>query len=110
MFSCKSFAKLTYPPTTPTMMFQMNVWAVIYMAIACAMTGEAYEAIAYCRAYPDTVKDLLLFGLSSAVGQNFIFYTITGPGPLVCATVTTTRKVSEERRRDTTRERQRERQ
>ena len=38
------------------------------------------------------MKHLLLFGLSSAVGQNFIFYTITGPGALVCATITTTRK------------------
>jgi hypothetical protein len=24
--------------------------------------------------------------------QNFIFYAITGPGPLVCAIITTTRK------------------
>lgn len=29
---------------------------------------------------------------SSALGQNFIFYTITGPGPLACTTITTTRK------------------
>lgn len=29
---------------------------------------------------------------SSAMGQNFIFYTISGPGVLVCATITTTRK------------------
>ena len=28
----------------------------------------------------------------SALGQNFIFYTITGPGPLACTTITTTRK------------------
>jgi len=36
--------------------------------------------------------DVMMFSLCSAMGQNFIFYTITGPGPLVCTTITTTRK------------------
>ena len=35
---------------------------------------------------------ILKFSLCSAFGQVFIFFTITGPGPLVCTTITTTRK------------------
>jgi UDP-galactose transporter B1 len=35
----------------------------------------------------------LKFALCSAVGQSFIFYTIANFDPLVCTTVTTTRKV-----------------
>lgn len=35
---------------------------------------------------------LLAFSLASAVGQNFIFYTITSFNPLVMTTITTTRK------------------
>lgn len=35
---------------------------------------------------------LILLIHYSAMGQNFIFYTITGPGPLACTTITTTRK------------------
>ena len=33
------------------------------------------------------------FGACSAVGQSFIFYTISTFDPLVCTTVTTTRKI-----------------
>ena len=37
-------------------------------------------------------KYFVVQGAISAFGQVFIFYTITGPGPLVCTTITTTRK------------------
>merc|ERR1711939_1194157 len=36
---------------------------------------------------------IILFVLCSAVGQAFIFYMISSFDPLVCTTVTTTRKV-----------------
>ena len=39
------------------------------------------------------VGGLLVYSLSSAVGQNFIYYTVTEFGPLVLTTVTTTRKI-----------------
>ena len=36
---------------------------------------------------------LLYFSACSAAGQSFIFYTISVFDPLVCSTVTTTRKI-----------------
>ena len=36
---------------------------------------------------------ILIYSLASAVGQNFIYYTITQFNPLVLTTVTTTRKI-----------------
>ena len=39
------------------------------------------------------MQAILVYSLASAVGQNFIYYTITEFGPLVNTTVTTTRKM-----------------
>ena len=36
---------------------------------------------------------ILVYSLASAVGQNFIYYTITQFSPLLLTTVTTTRKI-----------------
>ena len=36
---------------------------------------------------------ILLYSLSSAVGQNFVYFTLTQFNPLVLTTVTTTRKI-----------------
>merc|ERR1712013_343829 len=42
---------------------------------------------------PEIFQAILKFALCSAAGQAFIFYTISAFDPLVCTTVTTTRKV-----------------
>ena len=39
------------------------------------------------------MQALVVYSLSSAVGQNFIYYTITQFNPLLLTTVTTTRKI-----------------
>ncbi len=35
----------------------------------------------------------MIYSISSAVGQNFVYYTLTQFNPLVLTTVTTTRKI-----------------
>merc|ERR1719263_2125696 len=42
---------------------------------------------------PGIFADILKFAVCSAAGQAFIFYMISSFDPLVCTTVTTTRKV-----------------
>lgn len=74
------------------LMFGMNAFAFAYTLVALVFTGELHRGLAYVTAHPWIQTDIFLFGLSSALGQNFIFYTITGPGPLACTTITTTRK------------------
>ena len=39
------------------------------------------------------LNKILAFAACSALGQSFIFYTIANFDPLVCTTVTTTRKI-----------------
>ena len=42
---------------------------------------------------PEVLNAIMVYSLASAVGQNFIYYTITNFNPLVLTTVTTTRKI-----------------
>jgi len=47
----------------------------------------------YYTSNPEIVPMILKFSLYSAIGQSFIFYTVAHFDPLVCSTVTTTRKI-----------------
>ena len=75
------------------MMFSTNVvMAVVAFVVAFAM-GEIAPGIAYCTANPDILSKVIKFAVCSALGQSFIFYTISNFDSLTCTTVTTTRKV-----------------
>merc|ERR1712217_776379 len=67
----------------------MAITAVIF---TFAM-GELEPGLAFLRNNPGIFKQILVFAACSAVGQAFIFFTISSFDPLVCTTVTTTRKV-----------------
>lgn len=55
-------------------------------------TGEGVEAIGFISRHPEVIFNIIIFCISSAVGQIFIFITIVHFGPLVCSIITTTRK------------------
>merc|ERR1711972_942066 len=55
--------------------------------------GEAEPGYKFLLENPGIFKDLLKFAACSALGQAFIFYMISSFDPLVCTTITTTRKV-----------------
>ena len=74
------------------MMRQTNLWACLYVGVLAIATGDLFEGFTYIMAHPSLLWAIMKFSLCSACGQCFIFLTITGPGPLVCTTVTTTRK------------------
>ena len=54
---------------------------------------EFSKGLAYCLSNPAILNKILIFSVASAVGQSFIFYTISNFDSLTCTTVTTTRKV-----------------
>lgn len=56
-------------------------------------TPEISRGLAYVMANPAILNKILMFSVASAVGQSFIFYTISNFDSLTCTTVTTTRKV-----------------
>ena len=58
-----------------------------------AATGQLQSGLKACVAHVDLARAVLVYSLASAVGQNFIYYTITNFDVLVLTTVTTTRKI-----------------
>lgn len=79
-------------PQTYQMMLWMNIWSIGYLLIGLLVTGEGLEFIHFAYRFPPVLGQLVAFSVCSAVGQNFIFMTITNFGPLPCSIMTTTRK------------------
>ncbi|XP_073294155.1 UDP-galactose/UDP-glucose transporter 3-like [Primulina huaijiensis] len=84
-----------YPKTSAwNIMLGMNLWGTIYNVIFMFGLPNAmgYDAIQFCKLHPEAAWDILLYCLCGAVGQNFIFLTISRFGSLTNTTITTTRK------------------
>ncbi|XP_057673924.1 solute carrier family 35 member B1 [Corythoichthys intestinalis] len=74
------------------MMLNINLWSTVLLGLAVLWTGEVWEFLSFTERYPSILYNILLFGLTSALGQTFIFMTVVYFGPLTCSIVTTTRK------------------
>lgn len=74
------------------MMYNMNLWSTGLLAIITFYTGEIWEFTSFIERHPNLLVDLSLFSALSAIGQLFIFLTVTEFGPLTCSILTTTRK------------------
>ena len=74
-------------------MFLTNVYMLATALVFALARGEVQQGLAFALDNPALWGKLLRFGACSAVGQSFIFYTISTFDPLVCTTVTTTRKI-----------------
>jgi UDP-galactose transporter B1 len=80
-------------PTMHESMFWTNISGCIVAFLLAFASGHLKEGIAFCIKFPEVFTAILIYSVSSAVGQNFIYYTITQFDPLVLTTVTTTRKI-----------------
>ena len=80
-------------PTMHESMFWTNASGFLVAAGLAAATGQATAGYAFCMRHPDVLRAIVVYSLASAVGQNFIYFTITQFNPLVLTTVTTTRKI-----------------
>ncbi|KMZ56937.1 UDP-galactose/UDP-glucose transporter 3 [Zostera marina] len=84
-----------YPKTSAwEIMMGMNLWGMIYNMIYMFILpqGSGYEAVQFCRDHPEATIDILVYCICGAIGQNFIFLTISQFGSLANTTITTTRK------------------
>mmetsp|Transcript_19519 Transcript_19519/g.25233 ORF Transcript_19519/g.25233 Transcript_19519/m.25233 type:complete len:374 (+) Transcript_19519:104-1225(+) len=79
-------------PTVHQMMFFTNMWAVVILTIGCVFTGQLMSGFSYVLANPGIWNPIAVFSITSALGQNFIFFTVSSFNPLVVTTITTTRK------------------
>jgi len=77
--------------------YDFMFWTNLYMGITALVFAvglqEVIPGIKFCTENPVILNKIVKFALCSAVGQSFIFYTIANFDPLVCTTITTTRKV-----------------
>merc|ERR1719495_1986261 len=65
---------------------------MIVAGVALFMTGEGVEFISFLQRHPSVLWELASFSVASALGQFFIFMTVSDFGPLPCSIITTTRK------------------
>jgi UDP-galactose transporter B1 len=86
-------AKAGVKPKPYDFMYWTNLFMALTAAVVAIGLGEFTSGLAFCTANPDIMSKIIKFSLCSAVGQSFIFYTISNFDPLVLSTVTTTRKI-----------------
>jgi len=80
-------------PTQYESMFYTNLSGCLIAFLLGVLKGDLATGVAFCLKYPEVMTAILVYSLASAVGQNFIYYTLTAFDPLVLSTVTTTRKI-----------------
>jgi UDP-galactose transporter B1 len=75
------------------MMFATNCVMTVVAAVVALARSEFVPGMAYMTTNPEIMSKLIKFAICSAMGQSFIFYTISNFDSLTTTTVTTTRKV-----------------
>jgi len=91
--ACQDYMRQHYKPGTFSMMLFMNLFSVLYLSFGVVLTGELFTFLAFANRNPFVLVNMIIFSLMSALGQMFIFLTVTTFGPLTCSIVTTTRKL-----------------
>ena len=76
-------------PTALENMFWSNWYSIFFFGPLAVIMGQWDSGI---QALPDYWKPILLINIMAALGQIFIHYTIYWFSPLMCNTITTTRK------------------
>ncbi len=82
-----------HKPSTHQLMLWQNMCAFAWLSTALVVSGEGREALAFVTRYPAVLKNIFAFAALSALGQNFIFYTVRHFSALAVTTITTTRKM-----------------
>ena len=83
--------KLEHGTKSGHMMLAMNKWSIAYLLVALLITGEGVQFISFLQRHPSVLWELASFSVASALGQFFIFMTVSDFGPLPCSIITTTR-------------------
>ena len=103
-------------------MLYTNLSGCLVALVLAILSGHLFGGIKFCQAHPEVrcfarravspacgerarrsdrpfpiscqaLAAILVYSLASAVGQNFVYFTVTEFGPLILTTVTTTRKI-----------------
>ena len=77
---------------TKFMIYRVNIYSCALLIIGIILTSEFVVFLEFFVTNPSVLFYLLLIGVAAAVGQSFIFYTISHFGPLTCSIITNIRK------------------
>lgn len=68
--------------------------AMMVIALGASLgLGQFHGGVAYVATHPEIASAMMKFAACSALGQSAIFFTLANFDPLLCTTVTTTRKI-----------------
>lgn len=81
------------PPTTYDYVLYSHISMIGIALGASLLTGDFWTGLYCLIQHPPVAKMVAAVCLLSVIGQSFIFYVISSFDPLVCATITTTRKI-----------------
>jgi len=86
-------AKVGVKPKPYDFMYWTNLFMCLTAIVIAGVLGEINSGTSFLMTNPEILSNIIKFAICSAVGQSFIFYTISNFDPLVLSTVTTTRKI-----------------
>jgi UDP-galactose transporter B1 len=79
-------------PSGQQMMKASNGWSTLFLGVALIVTGEGFKFFEFAHRQPTIIGNLLVLGMTQAIGQMFLYNMVSDFGPLVVSVVTTTRK------------------
>ena len=85
-------AKSKHVMNTNFMIYRVNVYSCLLLSLGILLTSEFVGFLKFFTGNPSVIFYLLLIGVTAAMGQCFIFYTVSHFGPLTCSIITNIRK------------------
>ncbi|XP_065371008.1 adenosine 3'-phospho 5'-phosphosulfate transporter 1 [Calliphora vicina] len=76
------------------MMCGVNLFSTIFTAASLSVQGGFIDSLQFATEHPKFVFDIVILSISSAVGQLFIFYTISVFGPVAFTIIMTLRQAA----------------
>lgn len=64
-------------PTGQQMMLSTNLWSCAFLGMALTITGEGVTFCDFVTRHPFTLVNLTLLSAASAIGQLFIYVTVS---------------------------------
>jgi UDP-galactose transporter B1 len=80
-------------PTSFESMLYTNISGALVAGVLALLSGHLSNGVAFCMKHSEVMSAIFWYSLASALGQTFVYYTITQFSPLLLTTVTTTRKI-----------------
>uniref|UniRef100_A0A1B0D4M5 Adenosine 3'-phospho 5'-phosphosulfate transporter 1 n=1 Tax=Phlebotomus papatasi TaxID=29031 RepID=A0A1B0D4M5_PHLPP len=82
----------TYGMTSIQMMCGINLFSTLFTSASLTLQGGFMESLGFAAAHPKFIVDCIVLSISSALGQLFIFFTISSFGPVVFTIIMTVRQ------------------